>query len=158
MTARGKGKKSALEQPAKPVKAGREAIPEILEAMTNGASVRSECEKRGIAIGSFFRWVGEDEELSEQYTRAREARADLAFEEMDDLSDQAMRAESQVQVAALRLVADNLKWKLARMAPKKYGDRTALDHGGSVNVTLFDGEQARRMAQQLIRDDEGDGR
>ena len=55
--------------------------------------------------------------------------------------DDAVKSDSAVTVAALRLKADTIKWKLARMSPKKYSDRQQITHEGNMNVTLFDGKQ-----------------
>lgn len=138
----------------KATQAGREVIPVILKGISEGASMRQLCREHGVALSTFFGWVSE-EQWAEHYARAREARADLYFEEIDDISEEAVMAESPVKIAALRLKADNVKWKLARMAPKKYGERQSLDHNGSINLTLFDGEQARRMAQLIHEDQSG---
>ena len=59
---------------------------------------------------------------------------------LDDVSEQAVKAETAVEVAGLRLKADNIKWKLARMNAKKYGDRLQNEHsgpeGGNIPVSL----------------------
>lgn len=120
----------------------------IIEWLSQGNSLRSYCAKPGNPKPStVIDWTLEDQVFSEQYTRAREAAAELYFDHLDDVSDQAVTAENAVVVAGLRLKADNIKWKLARMAPKRYGDKQQLNVSGEMNVTLFDAEQAARMAQ-----------
>jgi len=89
----------------------------------------------------------EDQQFGEQYARAREAGAELIFDDLDEVSEQAATAENAVEVAGLRLKADNIKWKLARMAPKRFGDKQSLDVNGKLDVTLFDPEQAMEMAK-----------
>ena len=56
------------------------------------------------------------------------------FEELDDVSEEAVKAETAVEVAGLRLKADNIKWKLARMNAKKYGDKLQTEHSGGLTV------------------------
>lgn len=123
----------------------------MLSEISSGSSMREVCSKHGVALTTFFDWVS-SEEWAEHYARAREARADIKFEELEDVSEQAVMAGNAVEVAGLRLKADNIKWMLGKMAPKRYGDKTQTEVTGAVNLTLFDGEQARRMAEQLTRD------
>lgn len=126
-------------------------IRKMLAEISSGSSMREVCGKHGVALTTFFDWVS-SEEWAEHYARAREARADVKFEELEDVSEQAVTAENAVEVAGLRLKADNIKWMLGKMAPKRYGDKTQTELTGALNLTLFDGEQARRMAEQLTRD------
>ena len=134
------GRKANVEENAKHKAA-------IIEWLSAGNSLRSYCEESKLAIGSVMRWLKEDQVFSEQYAHAREMGAEVIFDDLDDVSFRAATAENAVQVAGLRLMADNIKWKLARMAPKKFGDKQALDVTGKMDVTLFDPEQAAKMAQ-----------
>jgi len=147
-------KKAPAKKPAKAVKAASPKLTNeqiksaILVLLAEGESLRGICRSEGMpAISTVMKWVSEDGEFSEQYARAREAQADLIFEALDDVSEEAEMATNPVKVAGLRLKADNIKWKLARMSPRKYGDKVGVEHSGS--VTLFDSEQAKRMAALL---------
>ena len=146
-------KAEETKKPKRAAKADGQTKAEIIQSVLDGMyaqeSASEMCRRAGISLSLFFKWVNEDPDVGEQYARAREARADVFFEQLDDIGEDAMMAESAVQVAGLRLKADNLKWKLARMAPKKYGEKLQTEHSGSVDVTLYDGEQAKRMAAML---------
>jgi hypothetical protein len=98
----------------------------VLSLMREGKSLRQACEQSGITKATFLRWVDAVEGLSDQYARARDEMLDVHAEELEDIGDQAVRAESAVQVAGLRLKADNRKWLLSKLAPKKYGDKVAI--------------------------------
>ena len=65
-------------------------------------------------------------------------RADRKFEELDDVSEKAALAKKAVTVQGLRLKADNIKWMIARMNSKKYGDRTVVagDPGAPLTTKL----------------------
>jgi hypothetical protein len=65
-------------------------------------------------------------------------RADVYFDRLDDVSDEAVEADSGIKVQGLRLKADNIKWQLARMAPKKYGDKLDLNHSGEMRFTRIE--------------------
>lgn len=98
----------------------------VCEHVANGDSLRSFCAAEGLAYRTVLDWIERDETRTAHYARARESRADLVFDALDDVSEAAVTAENAVQVAGLRLKADNIKWKLARMAPKKYGEKLEL--------------------------------
>jgi transposase-like protein len=98
----------------------------ILALMREGESLRKACEATGVSKGSFLRWVDDVEGLADQYARAREEMLDAQAEELELIGDQAANAETAVQVAGLRLKADNRKWLLSKLAPKRYGDKLEL--------------------------------
>ena len=61
------------------------AIEEIINRISSGESLRSILPYQNRSehlphIGTFLRWVSEDEKLSEHYARAMEIRADIMFE------------------------------------------------------------------------------
>lgn len=103
-----------------------EKAEEVMEHMRNGLSLRKACSASGVAKGTFLLWVDSVEGLSDQYARAREDLLDFQAEELEDIGEQAVSAETAVQVAGLRLKADNRKWLLSKLAPKKYGDKIAV--------------------------------
>lgn len=107
-------------------KANPSSIDQLCEFVAGGDSLNAFVKGRKLAYVTVLEWIEADRARSEKYARAKELRADATFESLDDVSNQATRAKSAVKVAGLRLKADNIKWKLARMAPKKYGDRTTL--------------------------------
>ena len=88
--------------------------------------------------------------FGDNYARAREDGDDVEFERLTELaSEEPPRVKGFVDsgwVAWKRNQIDLAKWMLARKRPKKYGDRTAIEHSGEVNVTL-----AERIAQARKR-------
>jgi hypothetical protein len=108
--------------------------PIVLERIAKGESLRAVCRTEDFpAPSTVIKWTTEDADFGEHYARACEARADTYFDELDDVSAEATSAKTAVQVAGLRLKADNIKWQLARMAPKKYGDKLAI--GGADDLS-----------------------
>lgn len=111
-----------------------EVQQEIIRRMSAGESVRSICRTDGYPSHStVMDWVNADAEFADHYARARDERADVYFDRLDDVSAEAETAETAVKVAGLRLKADNIKWQLAKMAPKKYGDKLELGGGLDIN-------------------------
>lgn len=99
-----------------------------------------------------MRWLAEHSEFRDQYASAREAQADYYAEEIIEISDDGSndwmernRGEGETEeienkevLARSRLRVDTRKWLMARMAPKKYGDKVTQEHtgpgGGPVQV------------------------
>jgi hypothetical protein len=126
---------------------------EIIRRLAEGESLRAICRTDGFpAPSTVIKWTNEDPEgFGEQYTRACEARADVYFDQLDEVSDEAVSAETPVKVAGLRLKADNIKWQLARMAPKRYGDKVQVDANvkGEVEHTHRVSDATARLLEDL---------
>ena len=120
-----------IEQKAK-------ACAEILAQIAKGSSLRAVCEKGDdwIPPESTFRlWCDADNDLAAQYTRAREDRADLIFEECLEIADKqgadvviadGMETVNHNVIARAKLQIDTRKWMLGKMQPKKYGEKLEL--------------------------------
>lgn len=110
-----------------------ETAARICERMADGESLRAICRDEGMpGLSTVMRWADEDPVFREQYARAMSLRADAKFEELDDVSEDAVLSDSAVRIAGLRLKADNIKWQLGKMSPKKYGEKLDLNHSGAV--------------------------
>jgi hypothetical protein len=110
----------------------------ILQGMHDGLSLRKACEAAGVKHSTFLLWVSQDEELADHYARAREALLDVQAEELEEIGERAALAETAVEVAGLRLLSDNRKWLLSKLASKKYGDKVQQEltgpNGGPVQI------------------------
>lgn len=109
-----------------------EVAADICSLLADGESLRKVCERQGMPNkATVFRWLAQHDEFRDQYAKATETRADAIFEEMFDIADDA--AEESAAVAKARLRIDTRKWALARMNPKKYGDKVSqeIDHRSS---------------------------
>lgn len=88
-----------------------------------------------------MRWLASHQEFRDQYACAREAQADYYAEEIIEISDDGTNdwmerklsdgssepVENKDVLARSRLRVDTRKWLMARMAPKKYGDKLDID-------------------------------
>lgn len=121
-----------------------EVIAAILSLVDDGKSLRSACKEIDFERKTFEGWIAADPELSSQYERARNNRAEKIFEEMLLIADTpqigtvetAKEWGTEVKTADMiehrRLQVDTRKWMLGKMAPKKYGDRVELEHSGEI--------------------------
>lgn len=123
----------------------------ICEAIADGRSLRSICDADDMPSKStVFKWLAEREEFSDQYARAREAAGDAMADDMLDIADDgrndwmAQRDDGgevtgwrengeALRRSALRI--DARKWLASKLQPKKYGDKTQLEHSGQVVLT-----------------------
>lgn len=113
----------------------------ICEALAEGHSLRSICAADNMpAKSTVFKWLGENKEFSDQYARAREAQADCLFDDIlaiadDGLNDTYVDEEGNkrtdtdvIQRSKLRVEAR--KWMASKLAPKRYGEKVDVNHGG----------------------------
>jgi hypothetical protein len=115
----------------------QEKAASVCERVAAGESLRKAVEAEGITHPTFLRWVGQNAELADQYTRAREMGADVSFDALEELKDETPERGPSGTVDAgwvawKRLQIDTAKWSLAKKAPKKYGEKLDLNHSGRV--------------------------
>lgn len=97
---------------------------------------------------TFFKWIDEDENKLNQYVRAMEGRADYYADEILELSD-TQNVDAYIEpetgktiidgtaIQRSKLQVDTRKWLMARMAPKKYGDKsTTVLEGGDKKIQI----------------------
>ena len=119
------------------------AVRHICNEMSKGNSLRqilsTEREDWLPHRDTFLEWVREDDQYSDQYARAREARADFIFEEIFDIADDQEDDVKTVQgkeivnhnvINRSKLRVDARKWALSKMLPKKYGDKLDVTTAG----------------------------
>ena len=119
-----------------------ETATAICERLSQGESLRKICEDEAMPSKStVMLWLNAHPEFSDQYAHAREAQADHWAEEIVQISDDGandtykdddgnVRTDQDV-IARSRLRVDTRKWLMARMAPKKYGDKITQEVTGA---------------------------
>lgn len=103
-----------------------------------------------------MRWAIQIDVFREQYAQARALGFDTIADEVIEIADTQPGttdngATDSGAVAHNRLRFDARRWYLAKLAPKKYGERTAMEltgaDGGPVQIT--DTERAAKIAAIL---------
>ncbi len=120
----------------RPSKYTQALADQICEELSNGKSLRSVCKDAKLPDArTVFRWLRTNEQFCQQYARAKQESADAMAEEIQDISDRALedayagsdnKAVNAV-VNAHRMRIDTRKWLMAKMKPKKYGDKQEVD-------------------------------
>lgn len=120
-----------------------EKAEEILSRLATGESLRSICRTPGMPDEAVVRgWVLDDREgFASLYARARDLGLDAMADELLEISDEVVGstesgASDSGAVNRNRLRVDARKWYLSKLAPKRYGDRVDVTHGGQVSYLL----------------------
>jgi hypothetical protein len=139
------GAKSKKKPAPKKRKVGRPSLyteplaAKICRRLAEGESLRAICADKAMpSAETVRRWLLDNEDFCAQYVRAREVQADRFAEEILEIADDASgdwavdkdgkKTLDHEHVQRSRLRVDTRKWLMARMAPKKYGDK--LQHTG----------------------------
>lgn len=109
-----------------------ELFDTICERIANGESLRKISKDDDMpSVVSVMRWLAADEELGNQYARAREIQADGEVDEILDIAD-----DDELDSNDKRVRIDARKWRAGKMRPKVYGDKLDVDHKGKVSITI----------------------
>ena len=113
-----------------------ELASDICYRLAMGESARQICRDDAMPVMStLMKWLNEPDKVtfSEQYNRARDCQADFYADEVIDIADELDAEAESNAIQRARLRIDSRKWKVARMSPRRWGDKQALD------VTSSDG-------------------
>lgn len=134
----------------------KEAIEVILQEIAeNGRSVRDILKNRDKtklpARSTFNDWVSKDSSLADRYARAMIDRIELKFESIEaDYSEEPQRDPETGKIDPAwvnlqRLKIDAKKWELAKLMPKKYGDKLEVESNvkqvSKITITDVDGAE-----------------
>lgn len=107
-------------------------VAATLEGMSRGQSLREIAKAKRVPLTTLWRVVSAAD--PEQYARARERQADSHADRALELAE--LTAAGEVDPQAARVAIDTLKWRAGRLAPKNWGDRQTVEHGGAVQFRV----------------------
>lgn len=127
----------------RPSKFTAEIAAEICRRIADGHSLREIGGDAGMpAKPTIVRWL-DRQDFRAQYARAKEAQADHFADEILEIADDASNdwmernvgeevvvVPDHEHISRSKLRVDARKWLMSKMAPKKYGDKVSLEHGG----------------------------
>ncbi len=133
---------------ARPIDFTKELGDKVCQSIANGWSMRTTCNEEDMpSMFTVFRWLREEESFQKQYARACEERTEAHNEQLLDYGEEALELAQNCDpkaanavVSAVKLKADNLKWVMSKMKPKKYGDKVDVTSAGEAikgNTILF---------------------
>lgn len=117
----------------------------ICEQLAMGDSLRTVCKSDDMpTVKTVFNWLRKYPEFLQQYTRAKEESADAMADDILDIADDGTNdwttrknkdgSEYDVVdndvIQRSRLRVETRKWLMAKMKPKKYGDKLDMTSDG----------------------------
>ena len=126
----------------------------ICEQLAMGDSIRTVCKPEGMpAVSTFFRWLRTYPEFQKQYAYAKQESADAMAEDILDIADDGSNDWMEVHrgdyegwqqngeaLQRSRLRVDTRKFLMAKMKPKRYGDKIDLTpHADDLPMPILGG-------------------
>ena len=104
----------------------------ICDKLTEGVSLRKLCMQKEFPTAStVYVWLDRFPDFAERYARAREAATEDMLEEILQIAD-----DDKIDPNDKRVRIDTRKWAMAKLKPKKYGDKQTVDVGNKEGETL----------------------
>ena len=130
--------------PGRPSEYSQEIADRICDGLSEGKSLRTVCLADDMPDkATVFRWLRTQKEFCDQYTRAKQEGADALADEVQDIADDGRNDWMEIEkngglvvvldrehVERSKLRIETRKWIMAKMKPKKYGDKLDLTSGG----------------------------
>ena len=125
------------------------AVDIIFSRIVSGESVRTILKEETDTFPSrktFYEWLATDKKLCDHYAKVIEVRSDNMADEILEIADNVgndvvtlpdgREVIDNAVVQRDRLRVDARKWILAKMHPKKYGDKIEMDNKISGSITI----------------------
>jgi hypothetical protein len=113
-------------------------------------------DERFPAPSTVYRWLDQQEEFRKWYRHARERQSDLCaylgHTQLDDpgaiysVPDPKL---ASAEVQRRKALADHDRWMAARLYPRKWGDKTALDIGGGESPLKIEGDVSPLLGSRI---------
>jgi hypothetical protein len=127
-----------------------EVAAEICARIAEGESLRAICRDAHMPHkATVCRWLASNEEFRTRYALAHDLQAELIAEDIQEIADDASKDWKRVErdgevhwvldpdnIQRARLRIDTRKWMLAKLAPKKYGDRIRREYSSPPHVPV----------------------
>lgn len=115
-------------------KAGRPSIysaeiaRKICDQMIDGRDLLDICQDEDMpSRATVYAWLDKYPDFQTQYARAREALADFELSKLKKLAD----ACTEENVNSTRVKLNHFQWRVMKIAPRVYGDRTRTEVTGA---------------------------
>ena len=138
---------SSIRHMGRPSSYSQVAADLILNELSEGSSLREICEAHPElpSAASIRRWIATNQNgFCDNYARVKQEMAEKFAEEILEIADdgrndwmtiqrggEEVEVENKEVLNRSRLRVETRKWLLSKLIPKKYGDRTALEHSGA---------------------------
>ncbi|HHO9807113.1 DNA-binding protein [Escherichia coli] len=126
-------KKPAAKKVGRPHGYTEEKALEICELVADGQSINKISKMPGMPTRStILKWFRDVPEFSDMYIRAKEIGFEVLADEIIDIADAAENIKTE-ELRRHQLMIETRKWLLAKLQPRKYGDRLTQEIVGDAN-------------------------
>ena len=108
------------------------------------------------AMETIWSWLRQNREFSEQYLQSTRERSEAQHEDIAELGEKAIEHAEAADpkaanaiVNAYKLHADNLKWSMSKMVPKKYGNTIDITSDGRALPTPIYGGSSQNTIEPV---------
>ncbi len=125
----------------------------ICELLAEGMSCLAISKLPGMKPESTIRrWAMEpeksDPDFVTRYARARVIGAHARFDRLDEITERVLNEEFEKPENA-RIAIDAMKWQLSKMLPAVYGERSHIEHSGTLKVETVKDHAPEWMVDKL---------
>ena len=96
---------------------------------------------------TFRRWKQNNEELRTLYINSQQDKAIALENELDDLRD--LLTAKEIDASTYNVLAQTIKWKMAKFYPKVFGDKVQQEHSGEIK-----GQHPHTIQIEITKPDE----
>ncbi|WP_449261990.1 terminase small subunit-like protein [Escherichia coli] len=146
-------KEPAAKKTGRPHGYTEEKALEICELVADGQSINKISKMPGMPNRStILKWFRDVPEFSTMYARAKEIGFEVLADEIIDLADAEVNTDKD-QLRRHQLMIDTRKWLLAKLQPRKYGERVTQEIVGNkeeapVQIEVMK-EEIARIVQEV---------
>ena len=112
---------------------------EIVERHAAGEPIGAILRALKVKFKEYKKWLSSIEEFQLDMEAAQEAHIEARLAALDAALDQFPNPQ------AAKVYSDNLRWQLSKLAPERFGDRLALDHRHTLDLTGAFGRALERI-------------
>lgn len=127
----------------RPTDYNNDLASKICKQLAMGKSLRAVCrEDDSPDMSTIYDWLRIYPEFTNQYEQACQDRVEAQLEDLNYMGDEALDyvknnpdKNTSAVVSAYKLKADNMRWTMSKIKPKKYGDKMDVTSDGKVLPT-----------------------
>jgi transposase len=143
----------------RPSKYTKRLADRICAELAMGKSLRTVSKAVGIEIETIYRWIRTKSEFQERYAQSKQDAADSMAEEILDIADNGTndwmtfnghRVTNREAIERSKLRVDTRKFLMAKMKPKKYGEKLDIDARVSQVKPILDGIAKKQNAPEAV--------
>ncbi len=108
-------------------------VDAVCEAIMDRKSLTLIASEAGTSLTTLLRWLDADSERSARVREARSAMGKIWDERAESVIED---AQDEFELKKAKELAHHYRWRSAKVAPRDYGDKIDLNHGGSIDANI----------------------